>query len=95
MCNWNTYSFDCGHVEVRLRERCSKKRVDDELDPCTGIQVVRQEWRSHQGGQICDRCKERERQTGFATPSVFVSDEAIMRAAHRAAIERNAAREGW
>lgn len=92
MCNWDTYSFDCGHVEVRPRDRCSKKRTDEELDPCWGTQVVRKEWRYHQTGVVCNSCKRKELETGLGTPFVFVSEEKTMEAAHRAALEMNAAR---
>lgn len=78
-----------------MRDRCSKKRTDDELDPCWGMQVVRREWRYHQNGCVCGPCKEREVLAGHGTPFVFVSEEATMEAAHRAALEVNAARGGW
>jgi hypothetical protein len=59
MCNWNTYTYDCGCLEVRLRDRCQAKLADDDMDPCLRMQRVRQEWRYHQG-TLCDECQRRK-----------------------------------
>ena len=60
MCNWNTYTYDCGCLEVRLRDRCQAKLADDDMDPCLRMQRVREEWRYHQG-TLCDECQRRRK----------------------------------
>lgn len=92
MCNWDAYSYDCGHLKVQLRERCSKKRADDEQDPCYGIQVVRNEWRHHQNNRVCAECRLQEGRTGHGCSQVSMSADRWMAAAHRAAIEKNQSR---
>ncbi|VUC22567.1 unnamed protein product, partial [Clonostachys rosea] len=58
MCNWNTYTFDCGCMQVDLRSRCQRKLADDELDPCFWMQRVNEKWRFHQQ-RMCDTCNYR------------------------------------
>ncbi|CAH0048436.1 unnamed protein product [Clonostachys solani] len=58
MCNWNTYTFDCGCMQVDLRSRCQRKLADDELDPCFWMQRVSEKWRFHQQ-RMCDTCNYR------------------------------------
>ena len=61
MCNWNTYTFDCGCLEVRLRDRCSANLVNDEADTCSGMQRVRREWwYSQPRGSLCAACRGAE-----------------------------------
>ncbi|CAG9988577.1 unnamed protein product [Clonostachys byssicola] len=58
MCNWNTYTFDCGCMSMDLRSRCQRKLADDELDPCFWMQRVSDKWRFHQQ-RMCDACNYR------------------------------------
>ena len=58
MCVWETFLFACGHVAVRLHSRCGRKRADDELDPCLGMQMVPGRLLHRMHGQACGRCRE-------------------------------------
>lgn len=55
MCLWNTHTYDCGCLTPELRDRCKKKREDDEIDPCFEMQAVKEKWRTHQH-RLCDEC---------------------------------------
>ncbi len=67
MCHWDTYTYDCGCLELRLRERCANKMALDGgkdyfvTKGCRWMQRVSADWRFHQD-RICALCSEKEKQ---------------------------------
>ncbi|KAK5989508.1 hypothetical protein PT974_11031 [Cladobotryum mycophilum] len=58
MCNWDTYLFQCAHIDILLKSHCDAERIGGYL-LCEGVQVVHTRWTYVQSG-ICSRCQIQE-----------------------------------
>ncbi|KAL2138390.1 hypothetical protein VTI28DRAFT_6875 [Corynascus sepedonium] len=58
MCDFEEFSFTCGHYAIRLKSYCHRARNHPQ-HRCNSVQKLRDIWEQ---GRPCDECEERRRQ---------------------------------